>query len=42
MIKLSFILIVLEVTKTILGNSSTASNSALIRRIHDILSQENQ
>ncbi|MBA0784797.1 hypothetical protein Gotri_025998 [Gossypium trilobum] len=40
MIKLSFILIVLEVTKTILGNSSTAS--ALIRRIHDILSQENQ
>ncbi|MBA0752032.1 hypothetical protein Gogos_000913 [Gossypium gossypioides] len=32
----------LEVVKGILGSSSTVSNSALIRRIHNILSQENQ
>ncbi|MBA0865272.1 hypothetical protein Goshw_010691 [Gossypium schwendimanii] len=32
----------LEVIKTIIGNSFAASNSALIRRIHNILSQENQ
>ncbi|KAG8498225.1 hypothetical protein CXB51_007128 [Gossypium anomalum] len=32
----------LEVVKAILGSSSTSSNSALIRRIHNILSQESQ
>ncbi|KAH1054919.1 hypothetical protein J1N35_032984 [Gossypium stocksii] len=31
----------LQVVKAILGSSSTTSNSALIRRIHNILSQEN-
>ncbi|KAH1054918.1 hypothetical protein J1N35_032983 [Gossypium stocksii] len=30
----------LEVVKAILGSSSTTSNSARIRRIHNILSQE--
>ncbi|KAH1122786.1 hypothetical protein J1N35_005946 [Gossypium stocksii] len=32
----------LEVVKAILGSSSANSNSALIRRIHNILSQQNQ
>lgn len=32
----------LEVVKAILGSSSTSSNSALIRHIHTILSQETQ
>ncbi|KAH1089602.1 hypothetical protein J1N35_016859 [Gossypium stocksii] len=32
----------LKVVKAIIGSSSTNSNSALIRRIHNILSQENQ
>ncbi|MBA0610828.1 hypothetical protein Godav_011606, partial [Gossypium davidsonii] len=32
----------LEVVKSILGSSSIVSNSALIRRIHNILSQGNQ
>ncbi|KAH1067026.1 hypothetical protein J1N35_032013 [Gossypium stocksii] len=31
----------LEVVKSILGSSSIASNSLLIRRIHNIMSQEN-
>ncbi|KAG8473994.1 hypothetical protein CXB51_034000 [Gossypium anomalum] len=32
----------LKVIKAIIGSSSTNSNSALIRRIHNILTQENQ
>ncbi|KAH1038684.1 hypothetical protein J1N35_040427 [Gossypium stocksii] len=32
----------LEIVEAIIGSSSTSSNSALIRRIHNILSQENQ
>ncbi|KAK5802987.1 hypothetical protein PVK06_030624 [Gossypium arboreum] len=32
----------LEVVKAIIGSSSTSSNSALVRRIHTILSQETQ